>query len=373
LLLSRQALRGLLLARLNPGTVRWGCVLAAVEVLGSADDGGDDGASGNGNGEGGSNGGGNGGGGGGGFPATRRSGCPAEPLFRPSSPETRRRGHAAPLRLWAQAASPNAGPGAPAADAAEGAGAATGALTLLPFHVAVLVGADGLRSGVRGLLDRVAGGAALAHGTAHAAAQHAATRASAVRDAPVVAHGRTDGDGGADGGGSDAAIGDARAALAPAAEATADKGGVGDPSHGRFFAAGGSSEAGLVYLGVVCVLGIVAANDYRLAATATDKPDHPCGSRGTAADEADAWADPAAATCADKAGDGGAAPKTNARAATAGLGVEISETVDGETRLYRMPFSRGAHNGKTKCVGRRHNGRGREVGRWGLEPPCARK
>lgn len=326
LLLSRQALRGLLLARLNPGTVRWGCVLAAVEVLGSADEEGDDGDDGDAGGKGNMEGNGEGAGGdedggggdddeGGGIPATRGSAGPTEAAPNPS-PETNSGGYAAPLRLWVRESSDTADSGAPADSGAVPAGKAAGAagaltaLTALPYQVAVLVGADGVRSCVRGLLDRVATGTA--HGRRSAAA--------AVHAAAIVAEGR------------------------PAEDSKDNDGGGDDTSRGRFFAAGGSSEAGLVYLGVVCVLGIVPARDYRpLAATAVARN---TAAPGAAATEAAADAADTAAASADGADGDPAAAEANARVAEAGGGVDIYETVDGETRLYRMPFSRGAHNGK---------------------------
>ena len=289
LLLSRQALRGLLLSRLNPGTVRWDCTLAAVEVLESSTE------------------------------------DPVDDDYGATSKEN--------FRLWvreeAKPLEPNCAKsreiahsnGFTAVDSVEAATREQErnaiAPILLPHKVAVLIGADGIRSSVRALLDGVSTG----------------RLSGCPRGAFATIN-------------LDAAKSDLAGAVGTPEETVVNSEPVKSNAivnestyrHGHFFPVDGKSESGLVYLGVICVLGIVATSEY-LPSQSTTAEDAHKASTFEDSTKNDFIEGTSAATTAEEEPTGymGEAHSSN---------VEISETVDGVTRLYRMPFSRGAHNGR---------------------------
>jgi len=200
----------------------------------------------------------------------------------------------------------------------------------------VLVGADGIRSSVRALLDGISTGqnigctnSALATASPDTAIRPDLT-SSVVTPDPDQA-------------GTNSQPYTAQASrnqpLMPPGDGNARSVHRSSSNSGRFFSVDGNSESGLVYLGVVCVLGIVATSDYL-----------PMQPKHTA--EVSQEVGSATNTTAEGLNEAiSAAVKQQStgdidEVAVSVSNVEISETVDGVTRLYRMPFSRGAHNGK---------------------------
>lgn len=312
LLLSRQALRGLLLSRLNPGTVRWGCTLTAVIVQPAPEK-----------------------------PDVVNCGAISKENFRlwvrevksmtPESTSSKRK-EAVSTEVEGCGSTPiNA-----AGDTNRGREADAMAPILLPHKVTVLVGADGIRSSVRALLDGISTGqnigctnSALATASPDTAIRPDLT-SSVVTPDPDQA-------------GTNSQPYTAQASrnqpLMPPGDGNARSVHRSSSNSGRFFSVDGNSESGLVYLGVVCVLGIVATSDYL-----------PMQPKHTA--EVSQEVGSATNTTAEGLNEAiSAAVKQQStgdidEVAVSVSNVEISETVDGVTRLYRMPFSRGAHNGK---------------------------